>query len=132
LHNFTFGATLSLGVTGAAITGIKYGVSRLVNGLVRDLFREDAPALYRDLLAYAEPELETLESPSAWIDRLAVEALSAHKFMPDLDQAALAKAPRCGPASQGSSNQRPRRGARRASQAKRRSNRPSKRHPPAC
>jgi cation diffusion facilitator CzcD-associated flavoprotein CzcO len=44
LHNFTFGATPSLGVTGAAITGMRYGVRRLVNGLVRDLFREDAAA----------------------------------------------------------------------------------------
>ena len=71
LHNFTFGAMPSLGLTGAAITGMKYGVPRLVNGLVRDLFREDAAAYYRDLLAYAVPELETLESASAWIDRLA-------------------------------------------------------------
>ena len=46
LHNFTFGATPSLGLTGAAITGMKYGVPRLVNGLVRDLFREDAAAYY--------------------------------------------------------------------------------------
>ena len=50
---------------------MKYGVPRLVNGLVRDLFREDAAAYYRDLLAYAVPELETLESAFKWIDRLA-------------------------------------------------------------
>ena len=55
LHNFTFGAMPSLGLTGAAITGMKYGVPRLVNGLVRDLFREDAAEYYRDLLAYAVP-----------------------------------------------------------------------------
>jgi FAD-dependent urate hydroxylase len=132
LHNFTFGATLSLGVTGAAITGIKYGVSRLVNGLVRDLFREDAPAHYRDLLAYAEPELETLENPSAWIDRLAVEALSARKLRGDHGRAALTKPPRCESASQDSSNQWPSRtGAKRASRGKRRSSRQSKRHPAA-
>jgi cation diffusion facilitator CzcD-associated flavoprotein CzcO len=132
LHNFTFGATLSLGVTGAAITGIKYGVSRLVNGLVRDLFREDAAAYYRDLLAYAEPELETLESASAWIDRLAVEALSARKLMGDPDQAVLTKAFRRETASQDSSDEWPRRnGAKRASRAKRRSSRQSKRHSPA-
>jgi cation diffusion facilitator CzcD-associated flavoprotein CzcO len=63
LHNFTFGATPSLGLTGAAITGMRYGVPRLINGLVRDLFREDAAEHYRDLLAYAVPELETLEMP---------------------------------------------------------------------
>jgi len=132
LHNFTFGATLSLGVTGAAITGIKYGVSRLVNGLVRDLFREDAPAYYRDLLAYAEPELETLENPSAWIDRLAVEALSAPKLTGDLDQTVLAKACKHETASQDSSDEwHGRNGAKSASRTKRRSGRPSKRHPPA-
>jgi FAD-dependent urate hydroxylase len=92
LHNFTFGATPSLGVTGAAITGLKYGVPRLVNGLVRDLFREDAGAHYRDLLAYAVPELETLENPSAWVDRLAVEAISAQKLLDYLEQVLVAKA----------------------------------------
>ena len=69
LHNFTFGATVSLGITGAAITGMKYGVPRLVNGLVRDLFREDAAQHYQALVAYDVAELETLDSPFAWIDR---------------------------------------------------------------
>src|SRR6266851_1656182 len=92
LHNFTFGATPSLGLTAAAIIGMKYGVPRLVNGLVRDLFREDAAAYYRDLLAFAVPELETLESAYAWIDRLGAEALSAYKPIDHLDQAVLAKA----------------------------------------
>jgi cation diffusion facilitator CzcD-associated flavoprotein CzcO len=104
LHNFTFGATLSLGVTGAAVTGIKYGVSRLVNGLVQDLFREDAAAYYKDLLAYAEPELETLENASAWIDRIATEAISAVKLIDHLDQAVLTKAARCKAASPESGN----------------------------
>ncbi len=92
LHNFTFGATPSRGLTGSAITGMRYGVPRLVNGLVRDLFREDAAAYYRDLLAYAVPELETLESAFTWIDRLAAEAISARKLIDHLDQAVLAKA----------------------------------------
>jgi cation diffusion facilitator CzcD-associated flavoprotein CzcO len=92
LHNFTFGATPSLGITGAAITGMRYGVPRLVNGLVRDLFREDAAAYYRDLLAYAEPEFQTLESPFVWVDHLAAEALSASDLVDYLDQAVLAKA----------------------------------------
>jgi cation diffusion facilitator CzcD-associated flavoprotein CzcO len=92
LHNFTFGATPSLGLTGAAIIGMRYGVSRLVNGLVRDLFREDAAAYYRDLLAYAVPELVTLESAFAWLDRLGAEALSALEPIDHLDQAVRAKA----------------------------------------
>jgi cation diffusion facilitator CzcD-associated flavoprotein CzcO len=76
LHNFTLGALPSLGITGAAVTGIRYGVPRLINGLVRDLFREDAAAYYQDFLKYAVPELESLETEFAWIERLANEALS--------------------------------------------------------
>jgi FAD-dependent urate hydroxylase len=75
LHNYTFGAMPSVGLTGGAITGIKYGVRRLVSGLVRDLFREDAAEYYRQLLAFSDQELESLETPLAWIDRLASEAL---------------------------------------------------------
>src|SRR5262249_4649793 len=93
IHNFTFAAMPSLGITGAAITGMRYGVPRLVNGVARDLFREDAAEYYRDLLAYAVPELETLENAFTWIDRLAAEALSgARKVMDDLDKAVPAKA----------------------------------------
>ena len=84
LHNFTLGSLPSLGITGAAITGMKYGVPRLVNGLVRDLFREDAAAHYQDFLAYAVPELESLETDFDWIDRLAGDALnSVHEFVTD-------------------------------------------------
>jgi cation diffusion facilitator CzcD-associated flavoprotein CzcO len=100
LHNLTLGAMPSLGLTGAATTGIRYGVPRLVNGLVRDLFREDAAEYYRDLLAYAEPELKTLDSASAWIDRLAADALSARKLIDDLDPALLGKTFQEGVASQ--------------------------------
>ena len=90
LHNFTFGAMPSLGLTGAAIPGIKYGVRRLVNGLVRDLFREDAAAYYQDLLTYAVPELQTLESAYAWISRLGSEAISSDQLIDQLDPAMLA------------------------------------------
>jgi len=89
LHNFTYGATASFGLTGAAITGLRYGVRRLVNGLVRDLFREDAAAYYRDLLAYAEPELETLDSAIAWLEKLGADSLTWSPT--DLDHAILAE-----------------------------------------
>jgi cation diffusion facilitator CzcD-associated flavoprotein CzcO len=92
LHNFTLGAMPSLGITGAAITGMRYGVPRLIHGLVRDLFREDAAAHYRDLLAYAVPELQTLESAFVWIDRLAAEAIDAGEPIDHLDPAVLADA----------------------------------------
>jgi cation diffusion facilitator CzcD-associated flavoprotein CzcO len=76
LHDFTLGAMPSIGLSGAAITGMRYSMPRLVNGLARDLFREDAADFYQDLLAFDVPELETLESASAWIDGLAAEALA--------------------------------------------------------
>jgi cation diffusion facilitator CzcD-associated flavoprotein CzcO len=89
LHNFTFGAMPSLGLTGSAIPGMKYGVRRLVNGLARDLFREDAAEYYRELLAYDDPELETLENPFTWVDNLASDALSALRLKDFLDPAVL-------------------------------------------
>jgi cation diffusion facilitator CzcD-associated flavoprotein CzcO len=91
LHNFTFGAMPSLGLTGAAIPGIKYGVRRLVNGLARDLFREDSATYYQDLLTYAVPELETLESAFAWLSHLGSEAISSDKLIDQLDPAMLAR-----------------------------------------
>jgi FAD-dependent urate hydroxylase len=91
LHNFTYGATPSLGLTGAAIPGMRYGVRRLVNGLVRDLFREDAAVYYRDLLTFAVPELATLESAYEWISRLGEDALTDVKSIDHLGLAAWAK-----------------------------------------
>lgn len=85
LHNFTFGATASVGLTGAAIPGIRYGVRRLVNALVRDLFREDSASYHKDLLAFAVPELETVESPYSWLANLGADALR----LDDPDQATV-------------------------------------------
>jgi hypothetical protein len=92
LHNFTFGAMPSLGLTGAAIPGIKYGLRRLVNGLTRDLFLEDSSTYYQDLLGYAEPELASLESAATWLDRFVSDAISPKKLIAELDPAVLAKA----------------------------------------
>jgi hypothetical protein len=89
---FTWGAMPSLGLSGAAIPGLKYGVPRLVSGVVRDLFREDATELYESLLAYSECELKSLERDGAYIDRLASEALSSvHELFDDLAKRAAAK-----------------------------------------
>ncbi len=90
LHNFTFGAMPSLGLTGAAIPGIKYGVRRLVHGLARDLFREDSARHYEDLRAYATPELKTLETEFEWLSRLGSEAIRPGKLLNQLDQDMLA------------------------------------------
>ena len=93
LHNFTLGAMPSLGLTGAAITGIRYGVPRLVSGVVRDLFREDAAEYYRDLLAYAVPELETLESAYAWINRKLAHQLDPDVLIGELNGEGLSQEP---------------------------------------
>jgi cation diffusion facilitator CzcD-associated flavoprotein CzcO len=92
LHNFTFGAMPSLGLTGSAIPGTKYGVRRLVNGLARDLFLENSSAYYQDLLRYAVPELETLESAVTWIDRFVSDVISSKKFIDQLGPTVSAKA----------------------------------------
>ena len=63
IHNFTFGALPSLGLSAAAVTGMRYGVPRLVAGIVRDLFLADADAHYRSLLHYDHRELASLEPP---------------------------------------------------------------------
>lgn len=102
LHNFTFGAMPSLGLTGSAIPGTKYGVRRLVNGLARDLFLENSSAYYQDLLSYAVPELETLESAATWIDRYVSDVISSNKFVDQLGPTVSAKALRGKPAPRNS------------------------------
>jgi cation diffusion facilitator CzcD-associated flavoprotein CzcO len=57
LFNFTFGGLLSLGFGGASISGMKYAVARLVFGLTRSLFLEDAELYYDSLCNFAEKEL---------------------------------------------------------------------------
>lgn len=61
IYNFTHGAMLSLGLNAASITGMKFGIRRLVNAVSRSLFLEDADAHFEDLAAYSEQEIWTLE-----------------------------------------------------------------------
>ena len=42
IHNFTYGATLSMGLSASSISGMKYGIPRLVSAVVGALFREDS------------------------------------------------------------------------------------------
>ena len=63
IHNFTFGATPSMGLSGASISGMRYGVDRLVSGLSRDLFLSDAGLHLDSLLHYDNPELVSLDPP---------------------------------------------------------------------
>jgi len=63
IHDFTFATILSNGLTGGSISGLKYGVRRLVGGIAKSLFAEDAEAHCASLLAYEEPELLYLDGP---------------------------------------------------------------------
>jgi FAD-dependent urate hydroxylase len=63
IHNFTFAATPSMGLSGASISGMRFGVERLARGIARDLFVADGAAHLNSLLAYQVPELTSLEPP---------------------------------------------------------------------
>ena len=52
LYNFTGGSLLSLGLSGASITGMKYALPRLVQGITRSLFLEDRNQHFASLQAY--------------------------------------------------------------------------------
>jgi len=53
---FTFGATASFGPSGSSINAMKFSAPRIVAGLTRDFFCEDAAAFYDGLKGYATPE----------------------------------------------------------------------------
>lgn len=63
IHAYNHGATLSMGLSAASITGMKYGIRRLVDGVVRGLFVDDADALFGQLAAYGELEITSLGPP---------------------------------------------------------------------
>jgi cation diffusion facilitator CzcD-associated flavoprotein CzcO len=54
VHNFNTGAIASLGPVCNGITGLKHGVPRLVAGVTRALFLEDADRHLDDLMCYDE------------------------------------------------------------------------------
>lgn len=56
VYNYTFGCLLSRGFGGASISGMKYSIPRLVGGITKSLFDEDADAHYQSLCDYAEAE----------------------------------------------------------------------------
>ncbi len=47
---------MSFGPSGSSINAMTTAVPRLVSGITRGLFREDAPAFYDALLAYDMPQ----------------------------------------------------------------------------
>ncbi|MBO1073740.1 NAD(P)-binding domain-containing protein [Roseomonas marmotae] len=60
IHCITYAATLSMGLSGASISGMKYGVPRLADGICRALWREDAEKHLAALRAYDVRELTSL------------------------------------------------------------------------
>jgi FAD-dependent urate hydroxylase len=60
-----FGATPSIDLSGASISGMNYGVRRLVAGLARDLYLGDTPRHLESLLACDTPELANTEPEDA-------------------------------------------------------------------
>ncbi|MDB5359203.1 MAG: oxidoreductase [Rhodospirillales bacterium] len=63
IHDFTFATMPSMGLTGGSISGLKYGVRRLVGGIAKSLFTEDAETHCASLMAYEELELLHLDGP---------------------------------------------------------------------
>jgi cation diffusion facilitator CzcD-associated flavoprotein CzcO len=58
IHNFTYSATASVGYSGASLTGMKYGIQRLLNGLTSYLWLQDAPAALEAVRAYRDIDLD--------------------------------------------------------------------------
>lgn len=56
VFNFSRGATLSMGAMPIGLSGIKFGVPRLVEGVSRRLFLEDAPRYFAGMTAWQESD----------------------------------------------------------------------------
>jgi cation diffusion facilitator CzcD-associated flavoprotein CzcO len=57
IRNFTYGTFVSMGLSGAALSGLKFSVQRLAEGITRALFLEDAAEFHHGFTTYAEPEM---------------------------------------------------------------------------
>jgi cation diffusion facilitator CzcD-associated flavoprotein CzcO len=57
LYHFSQGARITMGISGHQLSGLPTGVQRLVWGITREQFRENAAATYADFVAYDTPEL---------------------------------------------------------------------------
>lgn len=49
VYNYTFGCLVSLGLGGASISGMKYSLRRIVDGITRELYREQSEYTYGTL-----------------------------------------------------------------------------------
>jgi cation diffusion facilitator CzcD-associated flavoprotein CzcO len=67
IHNFNFGATTSQGLSASSISGMKYGLRRLIPAVTRDLFVADADWQLQALANYSDPEISSF-SPGLPLD----------------------------------------------------------------
>ena len=69
IYAFNFSGFVSMGPVATSITGHRFGVPRLVRGITRSLFLEQADAVLPSLHGFAEPEIDlnaaTMYSPPA-------------------------------------------------------------------
>jgi cation diffusion facilitator CzcD-associated flavoprotein CzcO len=56
LFALNYSALVSLGLSASALSGMKFALPRLVQGIARQLFMDDKPAILRDYYAYSEEE----------------------------------------------------------------------------
>jgi cation diffusion facilitator CzcD-associated flavoprotein CzcO len=56
LFVFNYSALVSLGLSAAALSGLKFAAPKLVSGITRQLFTDDSREILADFLAYAEAE----------------------------------------------------------------------------
>lgn len=52
IFSYTFGCLLSMGFGGASISGMKYSLPRVVAGVTKQLYQDDAPTYFNSLCAY--------------------------------------------------------------------------------
>ncbi|CAI3958580.1 Predicted flavoprotein CzcO associated with the cation diffusion facilitator CzcD (CzcO) (PDB:4USQ) [Commensalibacter communis] len=64
IYNFTFGSLISMGLAGASISGMYFGVDRLIKSIGKGLFLEDQAHHLQSLLDYDVKELVDLSPPS--------------------------------------------------------------------
>lgn len=57
LYDFSFGATASMGLSGASISSMKYAIPRLIDGITRSFYLEDAEHHLNRVKLYADEEV---------------------------------------------------------------------------
>ncbi len=57
IHCFSLGTLPSLGMTGSSVTTMRYGIPRILEGVTRQLFRDDVGHHYRYITEHDEVEL---------------------------------------------------------------------------